>query len=89
MTAGLGEAGEQKWRLGFCDPGVRVQIGNGGPLGGDGMGQGERAKLSHIGDDYGDKALVGEWSLLVVPAVLSSVSLFVAILATVESRLFE
>jgi hypothetical protein len=32
---------------------------------------------------------MGEWSLLVAPAVLSGISIFVVVLAGVESRLFD
>lgn len=53
------------------------------------MGRGDGVSRSHIGDDVRNEASMGEWSLLVAPAVLGSVSLFVAILARLESRLLE
>jgi hypothetical protein len=37
----------------------------------------------------GSIVAMGGWSLLVVPAVLGGISLFIALLAGVESRLFE
>lgn len=58
-----------------------------------GMGQGARAHgalrmvWNHV--DLRDVAWMGEWSLLVAPAVLGGVSLFVVVLASVEARLFD
>jgi hypothetical protein len=59
------------------------------------MGQGRGARFPVSNNNSfmlrppGSIVAMGGWSLLVVPAVLGGISLFMALLAGVESHLFE
>ncbi len=53
-------------------------------------GRGARATICAVNTALiGERSAMQEWSLLVPPAVLGTISIFVVVMARLESRLFE